>query len=723
MVDLLEMRPKLKQDSVFIQTEDGVFLRGDENTFLLRGKSVYRWLSTLSPYLTGQYTLDQLCESLDESQQGLVRQLVQTLIERGILKHHIAEEPGILPDTVASYFRSQLEFIEHYTDYPQQKFLDFRESRILALGSGEALLALSKALLSNGIKTLTLDPSDEYASYREWLAPVVETFQRAGIEANVVAASASTSLTMYDLVVYCSEESSPGEIARLNQQCIDANVPFLAATIFADKAFIGPYVKRGDGPCWLCAQLRLAANNTSECNNALWRGLALGDVFARNDAAVFPVLARRIGTGLAFEIFKLRAGHLPSETQNGVIVQDLETLESYRAELVSHPLCPVCAHYATDTSVTQLYETVEGKRDRDLSDDDILPKAARYIDPHVGLWHQFTDDDMIQVPVKMSSIQLGSPATLRLEADRITAFGIDTVLDARLAVLRKSVSEYSRHLLDSKGIIRTCYNDLLAQGKEAVLPQHLALWMGSMSIDTDECIEWIAGYSYTKQRVLYVPAAAAYPTSSLNRRGLFEKTMAGSAAGLTYRETFTEGLLSAMAYEQLSAVTRRQSKLVKIEYKALQEASSDLAFLLKSAQRFGQPFTSMYVAGDTPVHTVVASTLHDPHIMAVGCALSALDAAYKALLDLTGNLQLWQTEHRLAETRESCFSAFCLNLSMLQDEPQMIWQPQAAKTVEQVSTHLQTRGQDIIFVNTTSADIWATETFMSGRVLLTRDAL
>src|SRR4051794_38094025 len=112
------MRPKLKQDSVFFQVQNGVFLRSDTTAFLLKGKSIYRWLSALTPYMTGEHTLETICNGLGPGQQEMVVQLVDTLLQRGVIKNHIPESPDLLGKTIQKYFKSQIEFIDHFVNRP-----------------------------------------------------------------------------------------------------------------------------------------------------------------------------------------------------------------------------------------------------------------------------------------------------------------------------------------------------------------------------------------------------------------------------------------------------------------------------------------------------------------------------------------------------------------------------------------------------------------------------
>src|SRR5450432_994781 len=279
MDTLSQVRPKLKQDSVFLQTDDGVFLRSEETTFLLKGKSVYRWISVLSPYMTGEYTMDQLCDGLEPAQRDTVLRLVDTLLQRGVLKNYLPEAPGMLPDEVLKQFSSQIEFIEHYADRPQERFKTFRESRILLIGYGEAFTALAISLIRNGLRELFLAPTDGSEAYLQEIEPEVSALRLQGVETCTslvdleLQGAAAGSLGTYDIVAYCSDGGLLKDIYNLNQRCINTDQAFLPAIVFNGQAMIGPLVKRVGQPCWLCLQMRYSANADEQSSIAMWREL------------------------------------------------------------------------------------------------------------------------------------------------------------------------------------------------------------------------------------------------------------------------------------------------------------------------------------------------------------------------------------------------------------------------------------------------------------------
>lgn len=61
-------------------------------------------------------------------------------------------------------------------------------------------------------------------------------------------------------------------------------------------------------------------------------------------------LAAMLGNLLAFEVFRLTTGALPPETEEQVIVQDLDSTDCTIEPLSPHPRCPYCTGDQANTS-------------------------------------------------------------------------------------------------------------------------------------------------------------------------------------------------------------------------------------------------------------------------------------------------------------------------------------------------------------------------------------
>lgn len=728
MDGLMEIRPKLKRDSLFLQTQEGVFLQSDQAMFALKGKNIYHLLTTLRPYMNGDYTLSALCQELEPAWQATVIRLVQTLLQRGILQDSRPEDPGLLPASVSRQFHAQIEFIEHYQDHPLQRFQMLRESRILLPGSGDAFLALAMSLLQNGVRELFLASRDETDAQRRVLEAEAEELRQAGVEVLLTridpdwrSAAFAQHLATCDMVVYCADRSSSRTILDLQQMCRQAGCLFLPIVFMPGQMLLGP-LAGSEGPCWLCAQIRLAANADGDHQAAIWRMLALDTDGSSEDTAFFPALARRAGNALGFEIFKHRTGALPSELLNGVICQDSETLEAHRAPLSPYPLCPLCARMTPELWAERTLDIVTGRRDRAFSSEELAKQSNILMHPSLGVLHGYEDDRLTQLPLKVSRLRAASPATPASRPIRITAFHTGSTLDARVVALKEALQHYMSSLPDNRSMLVASRNELEAEGKTTLTAPAFSLWSGTPPASEDERCEWLPAFSLAQQKLSFVPAAAAYPFSSFNRRYLFEKTSAGLATDTTFADVLLAGLCSALAYEAVQEYVQQRCPVIKLDAEVLEEVDADLTFLLRSLKHFARPFTLLEVVTSTPVRVVVAmlaATGEQPRLR-IGSGFSGIQAVRMALLHLVGCLQIFEDEGADIHPDASFFPDVTPAI-----DP--VFAPRASSRLLEPVPTLQTlqgalfaQDRDILFVNTTTSDVWASETLLSGKVLLTR---
>lgn len=716
------IRPKLKHNSVFLQTEDGVFFQSDRVVFRLKGKSIGRWISALGPYMNGEHTLDELCNGFAPAQREMLTQLVNTLLQRGVLKDAVFEIPEPLPASLRRQFAAQIAYIDHFTDRPQEKFKAFRESRVLLAGSGESLTALALSLMRNGLRDLFLAPADSSEEYGRVLASEADRVRQGGNETSFsFPQNGPEDLEDYDVIVYCSDTSSLKELASLNEQCVRAGRPFLSATIFAGQTMLGPFTRSQGDPCWLCAQLRLSAHREAGKNAAFWRELALGDDLSSNSEGLFNPIARRIGHGLGFELFKILTGALPSETENGVILQDLEILEASSSKLTQHPLCPVCTRNDPTMTLQHLQEIIEGKHDHELTRNEIRTRHDRLFDSRIGAFREFNDEHIQQIPLKGARIAVSRPGASLAEENNITSYSIDDVMSAYRPAFIEAVNTYARSMPDPRGFLVASPREMAERGHTVILPQQLATWSGGISLRASTPAGWLPAFSSLRRSPVYVPAAAVYPDTSLNRLGLFERTPAGGTVATTFRDALAAGLLSALGYAHLQELMRGRAAVAQLDLELLSSAEADLAYLIKSARRFESPFACLEVIHASPLSVMIARTTDasSKPLMTFGFGLSIPEAAKMALLDFVGGLQTLQSEGELP----AAIGHFCAGLSLDSDlacaSPEASRLTAPACSLEQVEDYLRKMGQDALFVNTTPSDIWHAEALVSGRVLLT----
>ncbi len=716
--DIAEIRPKLKKDSIFIQTDTGIFFKTEEMEFTLKGKSVYRWVTTLAPHMTGETTVAELCEGLGADHQNMVTRLVSTLLQRGVIKNHIPESDDLLLAEVREQFAPQIEFIDHYADRPLQQFKTFRDSQVLLVGAGQSLTALTIALLTNGLARVTLAVSGETERYRKALdaALALPDYSSA---VQFVPWTPDLDGKDYDVIAYCADSSDLSQVDRLFRASLNAGAVFLPAVVFNGYAIIGPISRPEQSPCWLCGLMRFAANAGSVTAASLWQQLYLGAPTNSHHADSYAIAMRLMGNGLGLELFKILTGCLPSVSEEGMIFQDLETLEATRSRLVAHPLCPICSQQELETAVNQARAIVNNQKNPTPAKE-LLDHHYYFVNSHVGLFTDFGDEGLSQLPLKTARILGGGPASPAASEVDVVAFSLNNLRDARDVAFLRAISHYSQAIPDKRTMRVASYNQLKHSNLDALPPQTLLTWAGAQTIAQDREIEWLPVYSTQSETFQYVPAAAAYPFSEFNRMHLFERVSAGLATGFSFAGVLQDGIISALAFERIRKAISGQTQVLPLETATVADADPDLDYLLKSAARMGV-FPRLIVLGsEMPVHVVLAQAAND-RLQTVGYGRTATTAVTMALLELVGQVQMRQQANGgITPKTLPVFPAFWLDTPP--ELPLIHFSDNGSLADIVLPNEVLAMGWDILFANITPPDVLAAESLISGMILLAREA-
>ncbi len=719
------IRPKLRSDVAFFLTNEGLVFLKDGESFRVKNKAAVAWFSRFGSYLDGQYTLAELCEGFEPARLANVVALVNTLLQKGILKNIQAETSVLIPDTVREHFGSQIEFISHYSDTPQHCFSMFRKSRLLLVGCGEMLLALARSLLHNGLQELTLVPIGDVYDYEQRLEAEARLLRERGVEIVLSSLACSVlhhsqNLQGYDLVVCCVESSMLTTVFELNKYCLKEEIPFLPAVTLGKQALLGPLVRPTSGPCWLCALLRFSSNIEKISSAALWQAALCGRDFGEAITPLFTPAERMIGNGLGFEAFKILTGIVPLETENGVIIQDLETLETGRSLLIRHPLCPVCSCDKNSRTRCELQEVVAGKRDCFLVPEELAEREQQFIDPHFGICAQFVDSDSTQLPLRQTKLLVGPPTSPLDKHLDVRAYGIEHLREARQTAFKEAIKRYARALPDKRSMVIASSDEMEARNEHIIEAHQFSTWSGSQVTTRNMRIAWQPAFAYFAQSYCFVPASAIYPETSFNRQGIIERNAAGLGVGLTFRDTLADGMLSALAFVHLHGLLRGQGSVVRLDLEILKISDPDLRFLVEILKHLEQAYTVLEVVHTSPLHVVIvysADPLKTSPLYTIGWGLSANEALKKALLELAGT---FQTEEDRADTGVALFPAFSPFIEFAHADATASRFLEPGGTLAQIETHLHQQHYEILFADTTPPDIYEHATYMSGSVLLAR---
>ena len=651
----------------------------------------------------------------------MVENLLGTLLKVGAIKDQPLEATD-LTEAERLRFLPQIELISHYADRPMERFNSFRKCRLLICGGGLALTSLAASLVRNGVEEALIASPEE--DFRE-VETEIEELRRAGVRAayRLITSPANdfdVDFSNYQFVVYCSDAPSLSHLYKLNGECYRKGRSFLAGFFLAGHLFIGPLVKAGKRGCWLCAMMRLSSNLGDRARSKLWQAIALGENLCMRERETFALTTRIMSSAVSFELFKLAATDLPAETEGGVIVQELRTLEGRRAALLPHPLCPVCSADEALTEEEVLTEIIEGEHDRELMPGVELKHWDDYIDPHFGVIRSQNLTAIEGSPLRAASLVLGSPMIAE-GAAQFYGYGMGSPQAARSEALREAIGWYTTSLPDERRIIRASFQQLLSKGIATIDAKRLSIWSRGRAYDHETIIEWFPACDVNSKQVCFVPAAAAYPLSPLNRDGVFDRTQAGSTIGLTFEDIRISGSLSMLCYERMRELMMARGDIVKYDARVLASHNEAVACFLMTLDRLSRRLDIFELKGASPLRAILVRAV-DPtsnsSLFEVGWGLSLLEAVEHSLKKMLGALEMQIAEAERQRGGDFFWPGLSLPEAVSEFKEDDL--SGAVAGFEAVDRYLKESAIEVLFIDTTTSDVRHTGTFMTGTILFAR---
>ncbi|TCM51229.1 hypothetical protein [Kribbella sp. VKM Ac-2568] len=598
------VRPRMRQDVAFLETLDGVYVRGSDGAFVIRGAGAYRYLSALLPHLDGSTLLTDIVEGLPDAQAGAVRSLLGTLASRGV----VLDGPGALLDKeLRDKFPSQVALLEHHGD-DGTGFSHVAAARVLITGTDQqALTTLATALTANGVGT--------------------GGFVRVVVDAEWDAAQAADA----DLAVLLALDGPSPQLFEVAEEARRAGVDFLPLVRVGDRLMAGPW----QGAVSIQSALLRMSDNGMAGVAELWQAGVAGAA-AAPAGPVLPRVAATMLINLAgFEIFKQLSGSIPSDLDRTVILLDPDRLTVRTEHVLPHPAveptAPAAALPAAKTAAPE--EPVVP------ADDGGVEWAYRRFDPvvadAVGLFRHFDDDAVPQIPVKTAVLRAPAAAT-----EPIVTFGVETVLEARLASLEDAAIRYTLNLHRRSSLLSAP-----APGAEDVVSEQVETWLGAGPSRPAP----VAAYEVTSWTSLAIDRAAVLAGPLDWNAAEFEPDLGGLAAAPTPPAAISRALVAAVGSTAIAEVASGELPVVRVPQELIAQALDPqqyrrLMILFNELVAAGDKVDFQLARGAVPVAVVAISNGVERQLIA-RAATSWVAAAEAALLTAVGERQLAGTPY------------------------------------------------------------------------------
>lgn len=548
----LELRPRIRQDVLFTQTQSGVLFHNADSGFHLAGKAAYRLASLIVPHMDGRLTVGELCAGLPLDRTTMIVELVSALSAHDYVRDYPAGAASELdPPVLASVFDEQINYIDHYADRATQRFMSFRSARVAVLGGDLIADFCALALVRNGSASVAI--SAGIGPAHSELRAEADRLASAGAPVSITQLGpADKPLAWDDLgdadYVVCAGADGPRQAMILITAGIPAGRRVMPVVAEHEHLIAGPLTPPiGSGGCWVCMALRLEANSLQP--TSLWRRMCMGDSFGL-DYGLTQTAGAMIGNLAGYEIFRLATGALPAETDGQALLLDTETFDTTAEAVDPHPRCAVCKAASADGRADadqELAHPVESSL-ADIDDPepvvaDLNQKSA-LISAKLGVLAGFDDDEITQMPLKATTVllRLGGTGNRRL-----AAFDLHHVAGARRRAIMIAVSAYADR------VVPVPETDQNSAGLRRVPPGELRTVTDTGAGNRDVGA-WTAATSLLTGERLLVPAAAVRPFTALNSAGLFAASGAGAAASDSAARARYAALCSIVTFHAIQQV-------------------------------------------------------------------------------------------------------------------------------------------------------------------------
>lgn len=390
------MRLKVKRDTFYLSEPNrGVYLRNNSCSFRLEGIGIDQWVEKLLPMFNGEYSLEKLTDGLPGPYRERVFQIAEVLLENGFVRDAAKDDSHTLSEEVMKKFASQIEFVDNLAGSGAARFQKFRDSNVLAVGSGPMLNSLVSSLLESGLKELNVMITSEVHTNRKRLAELVAHAHKTDSEVayqelQVKEGNWRELRSSFDHILYVSQGGNQEELKMWQNICREEKKTFLPAIILKNKGLAGPIFNPGSEVCWESAWRRLHSAVFEQEQGVPSASLTTGALLANM---------------VTFELFKDLAGVTKAEQKNRIFLLDLETLEGSWHSFFPHPL-------ETRVSTLEKIETLEfrlGENQSTAETERLFQYFSLLTSKGTGILHVWEEADLKQLPLAQCRVQAANP--------------------------------------------------------------------------------------------------------------------------------------------------------------------------------------------------------------------------------------------------------------------------------------------------------------------------
>ncbi|MFP7300369.1 putative thiazole-containing bacteriocin maturation protein [Neobacillus niacini] len=393
------MRLKVKRDTFFLpEPNRGVFFRNNVSSFRMEGSMIDQWLEKLIPMFNGEYTLEYLTNGLPAAYRDRVFEIAEALYQNGFVTDVSQDRHHQLNEQVLKKYASQIEFVNNLLDSGAFRFQNYRQAKVLTVGSGPFFVSLVAALLNSGLPKFHMLITDSVQTNRQRLVELEAHARKsdAEVEIDEVAlqkqgeSSWEEIVKPFDYILYVSEKGDVEELRLLHRACREEKKVFLPAICLDQAGLAGPIVHPESEADWESLLRRIH-------KSAL--------IKEQISTSISSTPLAMLSNVITFELFKNVTGVSEKEQKNQFFLLDLETLEGNWHSFLPHP-------FVTGQTSVRLVEDINIRltEERESTDPGKLLLSFSGLTSRVtGIFHLWEERELKQLPLAQCAVQAVNP--------------------------------------------------------------------------------------------------------------------------------------------------------------------------------------------------------------------------------------------------------------------------------------------------------------------------
>ncbi|MEH7238992.1 putative thiazole-containing bacteriocin maturation protein [Bacillus sp. JJ1562] len=395
-------RLKVKRDTFFLpDPHGGVYFRNNLSTLRMEGNTIYQWIEKIIPSFNGELTLGELTVGLTAPYRDRVYEIGEMLYTNGFVRDLSKEAPHQLNRNVLEKYATQIEFIENFMESGAYHFQEYRQAKVLAVGSGPFMVSLVSALIESGLPKINVMVTDSIPTNWQRLNELVQKARKTDSEVEIKnvpfhkdAGSSfwREAIQPYDCILYVSQDGNINELRDVNLVCKQEKKAFMPSVYLDQVGLSGPFDQTDTDGCWESAWRRI--------HHSALKKDQLPQSFSSTAGSILANVS-------VFEFFKRATGIADSNESHQIYMLDLETLEGNWLYFIPHPLGT-----STRDTLRQVEDfdlRLEQETDRNEQSSDLLEYFSRLTSEEIGIFHTWEERNLPQLPLAQCYVQAVNP--------------------------------------------------------------------------------------------------------------------------------------------------------------------------------------------------------------------------------------------------------------------------------------------------------------------------